>query len=140
MPVPEIDAQTAQTLMELAREAVKNAYAPYSTFEVGAAALCADGQIVSGCNVENASVGLTSCAERTTCCTAVAMGHREIRAIAVTAPRVPTVTPCGACRQVLNEFKPKDSDMIVILDGPTLTQIPLAELLPRAFGPRDLES
>jgi cytidine deaminase len=96
--------------------------------------------VVTGANVENVSYGLTCCAERTACFTAAAAGHREIVAIAVTALKVQTVTPCGACRQVLNEFKPKENDLIVILDGAsTISQVPLSDLLPRAFGPHDLD-
>jgi cytidine deaminase len=94
---------------------------------------------VTGCNVENASYGLTVCAERTAVFTAAAAGHRTVVAVAVTAPRVATVTPCGACRQVLNEFKPRGGDLIVVLDGPDGPQlVALADLLPRAFGPADL--
>lgn len=139
MDSPEFDLNRAEELMIAARAATANAYVPYSSFPVGAAALCANGEVVTGCNVENASYGLTCCAERTACFTAAALGHREIIAIAVTATRVPTVTPCGACRQVLNEFKPRSGDMMVILDGEKLSFIPLAELLPKAFGPHDLE-
>jgi cytidine deaminase len=138
--LPEIDAQTADRLMLAARDAATRAYVPYSSFPVGAAALTASGDIVTGCNVENVSYGLTCCAERTACFTAAAAGHRAIIAIAVTAPKVQTVTPCGACRQVLNEFRPKDHDLIVILDGAKqTTQVPLSDLLPRAFGPHDLD-
>ncbi len=139
MTNPSIEASLAEALMIAARGAAAHAYSPYSSFPVGAAVLCSSGEIVPGCNVENASYGLTCCAERIACFTAVAKGHREITAIAVTTPRAPTVTPCGACRQVLNELKPSDRDLIVILDGPDgLTQLPLAELLPRSFGPNDL--
>ena len=135
-----INEHVAEALMKAAREASSRAYVPYSAFPVGAAVLCSNGDMVSGCNVENASYGLTCCAERIACFTAIAQGQRELAAIAVTAPRLPTVTPCGACRQVLNEFKPSNRDLIVILDGPLgFTQVPLAELLPRAFGPKDLE-
>jgi len=139
MPIPAFDPNRAEALMIAARAATAHAYVPYSSFPVGAAALCANGDVITGCNIENASYGLTCCAERTACFTAAALGHREIVAIAVTATRVPSVTPCGACRQVLNEFKPRHGDMTIILDGETLSLIPLAELLPRAFGPHDLE-
>lgn len=137
---PVIDADTTEKLMVAARDAATRAYVPYSSFPVGAAALTASGEIVTGCNVENVSYGLTCCAERTACFTAAAAGHREIVAVAVTAAKVETVTPCGACRQVMNEFRPRDRDLIVILDGAVeLTQVPLADLLPRAFGPLDLD-
>ena len=131
-----IDEEIAERLLAAAREAATRAYVPYSSFPVGAAVLTADGTVVSGCNVENASYGLTVCAERTAVFSAAAAGHRTIVAVAVTAPRVATVTPCGACRQVLNEFKPRDRDLVVILegaDGPELAS--LGDLLPRAFGP-----
>jgi cytidine deaminase len=135
-----IDADDTERLMQAAREATRHAYVPYSNFPVGAALLTEYGDIITGANVENVSYGLTCCAERTACFTAAAAGHRAFVAVAVTATRVQTVTPCGACRQVLNEFKPKGRDMIVILDGTEpLTQVPLADLLPRAFGPEDLD-
>jgi cytidine deaminase len=138
--IRQIDGETAQRLMAAARAAATCAYVPYSSFPVGAAALTASGEVVTGANVENVSYGLTCCAERTACFTAAAAGHREIVAIAVTALKVQTVTPCGACRQVLNEFKPMDTDMIVILDGASaISQVPLTDLLPRAFGPHDLD-
>jgi cytidine deaminase len=140
MTATELDAAAAARLMDAAREAATRAYVPYSNFPVGAALLCANGEVITGANIEIASYGLTNCAERTAVFTAAAAGHREIVAVAVTAPRVPTVTPCGACRQVLFEFNPRDRDMIVILDGPDgLAQLPITGLLPRAFGPRDLD-
>ena len=136
-----IDLDTASQLLTAAREAAETAYAPYSSFPVGAAVLTADGTVFQGCNVENASFPLTVCAERVAVGTAVAAGHREIVAVAVTAPKVASVTPCGACRQVLNEFKPRGRDMTVILEGEEGPDIlPLAALLPRSFGPADLES
>ena len=126
--------------MKAARDALRHAYVPYSNFPVGAALLTEYGDIITGTNIEIVSYGLTCCAERTACFTGASAGHRAFYAVAVTASRVQTVTPCGACRQVLNEFKPRDRDMIVILDGTDpLTQIPLSELLPRAFGPHDLD-
>jgi cytidine deaminase len=127
-------------LLELAREAARNAYAPYSSFPVGAAAVTRDGTVFTGSNVENASFGLTICAERSAISAAVNAGHREIVAIAVSAPRKPDTSPCGACRQVLNEFRPCDEDMVVILDdGGSGMQIDLERLLPRAFGPQNLD-
>lgn len=128
-----------QRLLSVARDVATRAYVPYSGFPVGAAVLTADGTVVGGVNIENASYGLTVCGERVAIFTAAAAGHRAIRAVAVSAPRAPGATPCGACRQVMNEFKPAEGDLVVILDaaeGPR--QIPLRELLPAAFGPRDL--
>jgi cytidine deaminase len=139
MEIVTMNDVDTQALMEAARKAMTRAYVPYSHFPVGAAVQTADGSIFTGANIENASYPLACCAERTAIYAAVNHGHTEIRAVAVTAARVPTVTPCGGCRQVLNEFKPDDGDLIVILDGPTITQRRLAELLPEAFGPRDLD-
>jgi cytidine deaminase len=136
----ELSAETEKRLLEAARDAATRAYVPYSNFPVGAAVLTEDGSIISGVNIENASFGLTNCGERTAVFTAAARGYRVIRAVAVSAPRQPGTTPCGACRQVLNEFKPEDAEQIVILDttaGPVRTT--LESLLPHAFGPRDLE-
>jgi cytidine deaminase len=135
-----IAGETAAALLEHARVAAQSAYVPYSNFPVGAAVLTGDGSIFTGCNVENASYGLTICGERSAIVTAVGAGHREIVAVAVAAPKVPLTTPCGACRQVLNEFRPRLGDMIVILDdGSSGLPVPLEELLPRAFGPRNLD-
>ncbi len=135
-----LSSDLIEALLRAARSAAEHAYVPYSRFPVGAAVLTADGSIVTGCNVENASYPLTVCAERVAVGTAVAAGHRAIAAVAVSAPRADGTTPCGGCRQVLNEFKPATEDMTVILDdvgGPRL--VPLGELLPASFGPRDLD-
>jgi cytidine deaminase len=137
-----LDRPTAEALLERAREARARAYVPYSRFPVGAALLAADGTIVTGCNVENASYGLTNCAERTAIFKAVSEGVHDFRAIAVVGPDgVPPSPPCGACRQVLSEFGP---EMVVVTAGvepgapPALHTV--AELLPHAFGPAWLEA
>jgi cytidine deaminase len=135
-PTPEL----AERLLAAAKQAAERAYAPYSNFPVGAAVLTGEGTIVTGCNVENASYPLTNCAERVAIGTAVAGGAHEIQAVAVYAPRVDTVTPCGACRQVINEFKPARDELWMIFNtasGPEL--VPFSEMLPRAFGPRNLQ-
>jgi cytidine deaminase len=122
-------------LMELARAAAERAYAPYSQFRVGAA-VEADGTTFAGCNVENASYGLTICAERVALFSAVAAGHRRIERIAVTcidAPAelaAPGRMPCGACRQVMVELMGPDGD--VVIDGVGTYRV--AELLPIAFS------
>ncbi len=124
-----------ERLLSEARSAAERAYAPYSRFQVGAAALLPDGRIVTGCNVENASYPLSHCAERTAAVKVAELGERTIVAIAVTSPQLDAVTPCGGCRQVLNEFHPTEGEMIVILDaanGPEF--VTLEELLPRNFG------
>lgn len=134
-----IDDEQVEALLAAARHAAARAYAPYSAFPVGAAVLTADGTIFAGCNIENASYGLTACGERVAVWTAVAAGHRAILAVAVATPATRGATPCGACRQVLNEFAPADADLVVILEGDGGPErIPLSALLPRSFGPRDL--
>jgi cytidine deaminase len=130
-----------ESLLHQARTAAKNAYVPYSSFPVGAAVLTSGGAVYTGGNIENASYGLTVCAERTAVFAAVNAGEHEIIAVAVSAPRGTLTTPCGACRQVLNEFRSRQHDMQVILDdGASGLAIPLTELLPRAFGPAYLEN
>lgn len=120
-------------LMLAAREAMPNAYAPYSGYKVGAALLCDDGTIFQGCNVENASYGLTVCAERTAVCSAVASGHVQFKAIAIVASGPHAPYPCGACRQVLTEFCPPDFAVYVAgEDG--YKAFTLGELLPHDFG------
>ena len=124
-----------ETLRNLAREAMKRSYSPYSNYAVGAALLCADGRIFQGCNVENASFGLTNCAERTAIFKAVSEGATEFTAIAIAA-RQSAPWPCGACRQVLNEFAP-GIRVLVTWDGGD-DELSLNELLPHGFGPKDL--
>lgn len=137
----QLDAAATEALLSAAREAATRAYVPYSSFPVGAAVLMADGTVVTGANVENASYGLTICAERVAVVTAVAAGHRAVRAVAVVAPKLRGVTPCGACRQFLNEFVPAEGELLVILEGEAApTRLALDELLPRSFGPRALEA
>ncbi|XP_029381663.1 cytidine deaminase [Echeneis naucrates] len=114
------------------------AYCPYSHFPVGAAVLTKNGTIITGCNVENASYGLTVCAERTAIQRAVAQGHREFTAIAVTCDiKDRFVGPCGACRQVLIEF---GSDWTMYLTKPdgSYKETSLDKLLPEAFSPEHL--
>ena len=136
-----MDTQVRNELLARARAAAEQAYAPYSEFPVGAAALAADGSIHTGCNVENASYGLTICAERAAVSSAVGAGHRQIVAVAVSAPKVSHTTPCGACRQFLNEFRPVTTDMAIVLDDQHSGELVwLDDLLPRAFGPRNLNT
>ncbi len=122
------------TLIAAARAARENAYAPYSHFRVGAAVLTADGQVFTGCNVENASYGLTICAERAAICTAVTAGARQIIAVAVVAGDKAPTAPCGACRQVLAEFGLAMQVVLASADPALpLFHTTLAELLPHAF-------
>ncbi|MEJ7838460.1 MAG: cytidine deaminase [Thermomicrobiales bacterium] len=136
----ELTDQLVTALIEAARDAATRAYVPYSNFPVGAAVLTEDGSIVGGVNIENASFGLTVCGERVALFTAAAQGHRTVRALAVSASRKPGTTPCGACRQVINEFKPELGPLHILLDsGTTVVRTTLDALLPSAFGPRDLQ-
>lgn len=135
-------------LIAAAREAARNAYAPYSRFAVGAAVLLADGSVVCGANVENASYGLSLCAETVAIATVSASGRlADVRAIAVVggamgAAGEAAVRPCGRCRQVLNEAaQVADCDLPIHcagLTGGTIVTYQLSKLLPDAFGPRDL--
>ncbi len=122
-------------LIRMAAEARERAYAPYSGFAVGAALLTRSGRVFVGCNVENASYGLTICAERVAVFRAVCAGEREFEAIAVVTANA--VSPCGACRQVLREFS---ADMRVIIADTSGHQreSTLDQLLPDGFAPRDL--
>jgi cytidine deaminase len=130
---------TLQAMVQAAREASTRAYCPYSRFRVGAAVLTEAGAIVAGCNVENASYGLTICAERSAVFQAVAGGASAIRAVVVFTPTPEPTAPCGACRQVLNEFGP-EAEVFSVCEGPTVIRATVAALLPRAFGPQNLES
>jgi cytidine deaminase len=123
-------------LIDAARAAQQRAYAPYSGYRVGAALETDDGSIYVGCNVENASYGLTICAERAAVTAAVAGGARRLRRAVVVTDSDPPAAPCGACRQVLNEFGP---DLTVEAVGPARSmRWTMRELLPNAFGPEQL--
>lgn len=123
-------------LLKAAHEAKQNSYSPYSKFAVGAAVLCKDGTIFTGCNIENASFGLTNCAERVAIQTAVAAGYKEFQGIAIVGDSKGPCMPCGACRQVLVEFKiPLIYCETETGDSITYT---LEDILPYSFGPEDL--
>ncbi|MDA8345526.1 MAG: cytidine deaminase [Thermaerobacter sp.] len=127
-----------EDLLEAARAAQSRAYAPYSRFHVGAAVRLADGSVVSAANVENASYGLSCCAERAAVFTAVAQGARELREVLVVADTDRPVPPCGACRQVLSEFLPADAAVWLVGRNGRSSRTTMGEILPGAFGPRDL--
>ncbi len=120
-------------LIDAARKAAGNAYAPYSNYRVGAAVLCEDGRVFTGCNVENASYGLTMCAERTAIFTAAAAGARKFTAVAIHAPHPPAPMPCGACRQVMSEW---GTDIVVLVSdhNGSVREFTLAALLPYSFA------
>jgi cytidine deaminase len=135
---PQITPDIRDKLIAAACAARPRAYAPYSRFTVGAALLADDGQLYTGVNVENASYGLTVCAERNAIGAMALAGGRRVLALAVCTAN--GVTPCGACRQVLNEFAPEEGEVPVwIVDGAgDVRQTTLAALLPESFGPRHL--
>ena len=143
MAPPPATAMTIATpildeLKRRAREASQRAYAPYSGFAVGAAILASTGDICAGANVENASFGLTICAERNAIFQAVAQGARKIDAVVIYTPTSAAVSPCGACRQVIHEFGP-DALIVCCTDDATAERrYTLSELLPGAFGPDHL--
>lgn len=123
---------TDRELIKISEKAQKFAYAPYSEFKVGAALLCRDGSVYTGCNIENATYGATNCAERTAVFKAVSEGKRDFTAIAITSSGKGLTFPCGICRQVLSEFSP---EIKVILEDEKgeLHTFMLPELLPHSF-------
>ncbi len=133
--MPDIPENTLQDLIDKATDASKKAYCPYSKFRVGAAVLTNTGDIFSGCNVENASYGLSICAERNAIFQMVARGEHQIQAIVIYTPAQDPAAPCGACRQVINEFGP-DARVVSVCDGPERIETTLSKLLPKAFGPK----
>ena len=131
-----MDSEEINTLIQFATVAREQSYSPYSNFAVGAALLCQDGTVYQGCNIENASYGMTNCAERTAIFKAVSEGHRLFQAIAVIADTEDPCAPCGACRQVMVEF---NIPTIILTNLKGHTQVyTLDELLPLSFGPKDL--
>ena len=129
---PDLDS-----LMNAARDAAQSAYAPYSNFLVGAAILTKGGAVHAGCNVENASYGLSICAERNAATSMVSASpdDRRIKSVAVFSPNASPCFPCGACRQFLREF---GCEEVVVEDASGLRRYPFEEILPNSFGPEDL--
>ena len=125
---------TDQALVDLAFTMLEYAYVPYSHFPVGAALLCADGTVFTGCNVENAAYGSCICAERTALVKAVSEGHRGFVTLAVVGRGEDYCWPCGACRQMLYEFAPELTVLVARGDG-DFVRTSLSELLPHGFGP-----
>ena len=125
----------ATRLIKAAIDVAARAYAPYSKFHVGAALLMESGDIVTGCNVENASYGLTICAERNAVFAAVARNLKGIKAVAIVADGKSIAFPCGACRQVLNEFcAPETPIYVASISNPSVYQsLTMGELLPHSF-------
>ena len=125
-------------LEKAARAVAKKSYSPYSNFPVGAAVLASSGKIYVGTNVENASFGLCNCAERTAIFSAIAAGERPLSCVVVYTPTLSATPPCGACRQVINEFGPK-IPIIAVCDSDERIETTLDALLPAAFGPQNLD-
>jgi cytidine deaminase len=128
-----VSAEKLAALSVAAREGSAFAYCPYSNFRVGAAVLTSDGSIIGACNVENASYGLSICAERNAIFQAVARGHPQISALVLYTPTATPVTPCGACRQVLAEFG-GDAAIVCVCDGDESIATSLKALLAMPFG------
>ena len=133
---------TPEKLISMAVDAMGNAYAPYSGFRVGAALLCSDGTVYTGCNIENAAYSPTNCAERTAIFKAVSEGRRDFTAIAVCGGKNGIITnlctPCGVCRQVLREFC-KDDFPVYLAHKDGFKALTLGDLLPYSFGEDSLQ-
>ena len=136
--MPNIPETTLKDLIAKATDASKHAYCPYSGYSVGAAVLTNTGDIFTGCNVENASYGLTICAERNAVFQMVARAKQRIKVVLIYTPTQKPASPCGACRQVINEFGPK-ARLVSVCDGPERIDTTLDKLLPSAFGPKNLD-
>ena len=134
----EPDAKTLRDMAKRAKAVSEKAYCPYSKFRVGAVVLTDAGHMFEGCNVENASYGLTICAERNAVFQMVARAKEKIVAVVVYTATATPAAPCGACRQVINEFGPSALIMSVC-DGADVLKKRLSDLLPDAFGPANLK-
>ena len=126
-------------LIEEAKKARDMAYAPYSTFQVGAALLTTDGKVYRGCNIENAAYSMCNCAERTALFKAFSEGERDFEMLAVIADTDRPVAPCGACRQVISELCPRDMKVVLTNLKGDVQQLTVEELLPGAFSKEDLD-
>ena len=132
-----LENEEIQELVKRAQEVYLQAYVPYSHYPVGSAVLFSSGKIYCGCNVENASYGLTVCAERNAIFQAVAQGERDLKGIAIAVPTDAFPSPCGACRQVIREFA-VDCPVILINGSGQTRMTSLKTLLPESFGPEFL--
>lgn len=133
-----MDEQKRQTLIKEATDMLDKAYVPYSKFPVGAALSTKDGQIFTGCNIENASYPLTNCAERTAMFKAVSEGQRSFDYLVVTGNTEGPISPCGACRQVLVEFCEPDMPVLLTNKKGKVKETTVSELLPGAFQSGDM--
>lgn len=139
--ISEVMILTKERLAGLAKNAMQQAYSPYSRYKVGAALLCKDGSVYTGCNIENASYSVTNCAERTAFFQAVKEGKREFQAIAICGGKDGMIEgsfpPCGACRQVMREFCDDDFE-IYLLTKESVETYTLKQLLPMSFRPENI--
>ena len=124
-------------LLQIAKDFSKNSYSPYSKFKVGAAVLCEDDKVFGGTNIENASYGLSMCAERVALFSAIANGAQKIKAIAIYTSKGNT-TPCGACRQVIAEFS-NNADIIYNTKDNTVKIEKISSLLPKSFNKKSIK-
>ena len=124
---------TDRKLIEMAKEVMINSYSPYSRFKAGVAVECADGSVFTGCTIENAAFGTTMCAEAAAIASAITAGRRGFRRIAIISESNAYSFPCGACRQLLNEFSPEMEVLCARADG-RYVSYPLSSLLPMPFG------
>jgi cytidine deaminase len=131
-----VDRKTNEYLIQQAIEAQKRSYSPYSKYKVGAALMTKDGKVFTGCNVENAVYGEAICAERTAVVKAVSEGYQDVEVMAVVTPN--GGFPCGACRQVMNEFN-SNMTVIVLDENKKIQEFNLSELLPHNFGSQHLK-
>lgn len=135
-----ISDEIVKQMLAKASLAIQKAYAPYSKFYVGACVCADDDTLYAGCNIENASYGLTQCAERCAISCMVAAGKRQIKAMLVIGPGDFIITPCGACRQMMREFSPPHMPVYLCDNKEVREIITMAELLPKSFGPEFLET
>ena len=133
-----MEHETKERLIQAALAARDKAYVPYSNYRVGAALLTKEGKIITGCNVENASYGLSNCAERTAIFKAVSEGERDFAGMAVAVYGKKAASPCGACRQVIREFFADDAEIILVNEEGQGSVFTIAQLLPGAFTGEDM--
>ena len=133
-----INEQTKKELLELCVTARENAYTPYSHYDVGAALLCDDGKIYTGCNIENAAYSPTICAERTAAVKAISEGAKEIKAVAISSSGGTFAFPCGVCRQFMCEFIKEDIPFYIVDNKGNVKESSFYEILPHRFTEEDL--
>ncbi len=137
--VKNMKDEIKEKLFVKAKEAQKNAYVPYSEFPLGAAVLTEDGSIYNGANIENSAYGLTNCAERSAIFSAVSAGNKKIEALLLLSSTENPVTPCGACRQVINEFADGEIEIVMMTEQGKELSKSNQELLPGAFSDKSME-